>query len=114
MAATLGRAARELFEARGFEDVRIEEIAAAALYLADAAWVTGEVLDINGGAHTMRYPDLNKHVLAAFGGCKLQAACPETTIAAFGGGKTTPSHVTRPPPAAAVNPAPQKAYAIEF
>ena len=45
-----------------------EEIAAAALYLADAAWVTGEVLDINGGAHTMRYPDLNKHVLAAFGG----------------------------------------------
>ncbi len=23
-------------------------------------------LDINGGAHLMRYPDLNKHVLAAF------------------------------------------------
>jgi 3-oxoacyl-[acyl-carrier protein] reductase len=29
--------------------------------------VTGEVLDINGGAHLMRYPDLHKHVMAAFG-----------------------------------------------
>jgi 3-oxoacyl-[acyl-carrier protein] reductase len=45
-----------------------EEIADAAVYLANAQWVTGEVLDINGGAHLMRYPDLNKHVLAAFGG----------------------------------------------
>jgi len=44
-----------------------EEIAEAAAYLASAAWVTGEVLDINGGAHLLRYPDLNKHVLAAFG-----------------------------------------------
>jgi 3-oxoacyl-[acyl-carrier protein] reductase len=43
------------------------EIAEAAVYLAHAAWVTGEVLDINGGAHLMRYPDLNRHVLAAFG-----------------------------------------------
>ena len=43
------------------------EIAEAAVYLANAAWVTGEVLDINGGAHLKRYPDLNKHVLAAFG-----------------------------------------------
>ena len=43
-----------------------EEIADAAVYLANAGWVTGEVLDINGGAHLMRYPDLNKHVLAAF------------------------------------------------
>ena len=46
---------------------RPDEIAAAAVYLATAEWVTGEVLDINGGAHLMRYPDLNKHVLAAFG-----------------------------------------------
>ena len=45
---------------------RPDEIAAAALYLATAEWVTGEVLDINGGAHLMRYPDLNRHVLAAF------------------------------------------------
>lgn len=43
------------------------EVAEAAVYLANAAWVTGEVLDINGGAHLLRYPDLNKHVLAAFG-----------------------------------------------
>jgi 3-oxoacyl-[acyl-carrier protein] reductase len=43
-----------------------EEIADAAVYLAKAGWITGEVLDINGGAHLMRYPDLNKHVLAAF------------------------------------------------
>jgi len=46
---------------------RPDEIAAAAVYLANAGWVTGEVLDINGGAHLMRYPDLNRHVLAAFG-----------------------------------------------
>jgi NAD(P)-dependent dehydrogenase (short-subunit alcohol dehydrogenase family) len=45
-----------------------EEIAEAAVYLARAAWVTGEVLDINGGAHLMRYPDLVGHVTAAFGG----------------------------------------------
>jgi 3-oxoacyl-[acyl-carrier protein] reductase len=44
-----------------------EEIGEAAVYLARAAWVTGEVLDINGGAHLMRYPDLNKHVMAMFG-----------------------------------------------
>lgn len=44
-----------------------EEIAEAAVYLAKARWVTGEVLDINGGAHLLRYPDLYKHVLAAFG-----------------------------------------------
>ncbi len=43
------------------------EIAEAALYLADARWVTGEVLDINGGAHLMRYPDLHGHVMRAFG-----------------------------------------------
>lgn len=45
-----------------------DEIAEAAVYLAGAAWVTGEVLDINGGAHLMRYPDLNKHVLAMLAG----------------------------------------------
>ena len=43
-----------------------EEIAAAAVYLCSdrAAWVTGEVLDINGGAHLMRYPALGKHIAA--------------------------------------------------
>ncbi|QDQ98303.1 SDR family NAD(P)-dependent oxidoreductase [Tomitella fengzijianii] len=45
------------------------EIGAAIRYLLsdDAAWVTGENLDINGGAHLLRYPDLPKHVMAAFG-----------------------------------------------
>ena len=44
-----------------------EEVAEAVLYLARAAWVTGEVLDVNGGAHLMRYPDIHGHVLRAFG-----------------------------------------------
>ncbi|PXW36208.1 UNVERIFIED_CONTAM: NAD(P)-dependent dehydrogenase (short-subunit alcohol dehydrogenase family) [Williamsia faeni] len=40
-----------------------EEIAAAAVYLSSdqARWITGEVLDINGGAHMLRYPNLQKH-----------------------------------------------------
>jgi len=29
-----------------------------------ASWITGEVLlDLNGGAHLMRYPNVIKHVL---------------------------------------------------
>ena len=44
-----------------------QEIAEAVLYLAGAQWVTGEVLDINGGAHLMRYPDIHAHVMRAFG-----------------------------------------------
>jgi NAD(P)-dependent dehydrogenase (short-subunit alcohol dehydrogenase family) len=43
-----------------------EEIAAAAVYLCSdkTTWLTGEVLDINGGAHLMRYPDLMTHIAA--------------------------------------------------
>lgn len=33
----------------------------------DAAWITGENVDINGGAHLKRYPDLHGLVLKAFG-----------------------------------------------
>jgi 3-oxoacyl-[acyl-carrier protein] reductase len=45
-----------------------EEIAEAVVFCARAAWLTGEVLDLNGGAHLMRYPDLLGHVHRAFGG----------------------------------------------
>lgn len=45
------------------------EIAAAVRFLLseESRWITGDSLDINGGAHLQRYPDLNKHVMAAFG-----------------------------------------------
>lgn len=45
-----------------------EEIGEAIRFLLseEAAWITGENLDINGGAHLKRYPDLAKHVAAAF------------------------------------------------
>lgn len=45
------------------------EIAAACRFLLsdDAAWITGETLDINGGAHLRRYPDLVGLVEKAFG-----------------------------------------------
>jgi len=46
---------------------RPEEVAEAAVFLSRAEWMTGEVLDLNGGAHLMRYPDLHRHVMAAFG-----------------------------------------------
>lgn len=46
-----------------------DEIAAAIRFLVsdDAAWITGETLDINGGAHLRRYPDLVGLVEKAFG-----------------------------------------------
>ena len=41
-----------------------EDIADAVSFLVSekASWITGEVLDINGGAHMLRYPDLIGHV----------------------------------------------------
>jgi 3-oxoacyl-[acyl-carrier protein] reductase len=44
-----------------------DEVAEAVLFLARAAWITGEVLDVNGGAHLRRYPDIHAHVMRAFG-----------------------------------------------
>ncbi len=45
-----------------------EEIAALLRFLLsdDAAWITGENIDINGGAHLQRYPDLHGLVMKAF------------------------------------------------
>ncbi len=42
-----------------------EDIANAVLYLCSptSSWLTGEVLDINGGAHLKRYPDIMAHVV---------------------------------------------------
>ena len=42
-----------------------EDIANAVLYLCSpaASWLTGEVLDLNGGAHLNRYPDVLGHVM---------------------------------------------------
>ena len=44
-----------------------EEVAEAVVFCSRAAWLTGEVMDLNGGAHLMRYPDLLGHVNRAFG-----------------------------------------------
>jgi NAD(P)-dependent dehydrogenase (short-subunit alcohol dehydrogenase family) len=40
-----------------------EEIAEAVVFLSKARWLTGEVLDLNGGAHMKRYPDILSHVM---------------------------------------------------
>ena len=41
-----------------------DDIAQAVLYLSSdsASWVTGEILDINGGAHLRRYPDIMRYL----------------------------------------------------
>ena len=39
-----------------------EDVAEAVLFLTAASWLTGEVLDLNGGAHLRRYPDLLGHI----------------------------------------------------
>lgn len=46
-----------------------DEVAALCRFLVseEAAWITGENVDINGGAHLQRYPDLPGLVAKAFG-----------------------------------------------
>ena len=46
-----------------------EEVAAAVAFVCgpEAAWLTGEVLDLNGGAHLQRYPDIDARLREAFG-----------------------------------------------
>jgi len=41
-----------------------EEIADAVAFLCSpkSAWLTGEVLDLNGGAHLKRYPNIHEHL----------------------------------------------------
>jgi NAD(P)-dependent dehydrogenase (short-subunit alcohol dehydrogenase family) len=51
---------------------RPEEIAEAVVFCSRAAWLTGEVMDLNGGAHLMRYPDLLGHVGRAFGQSRVE------------------------------------------
>ncbi len=40
-----------------------EDIAEAVVFLTKASWLTGEVLDLNGGSHMKRYPDLLGHIM---------------------------------------------------
>ncbi|MGN7781759.1 SDR family NAD(P)-dependent oxidoreductase [Mycolicibacterium sp. 22603] len=40
-----------------------EDIAEAVVFLTASSWLTGEVLDLNGGAHMKRYPDLLGHIV---------------------------------------------------
>jgi NAD(P)-dependent dehydrogenase (short-subunit alcohol dehydrogenase family) len=46
-----------------------EDVANAVRYLCSpgASWLTGEVLDLNGGAHLKRYPDILGHVMKLAG-----------------------------------------------
>ena len=41
-----------------------EDVAAAVVFLSSplTSWLTGEVLDLNGGAHLKRYPNIHEHL----------------------------------------------------
>ncbi|OBI47582.1 short-chain dehydrogenase [Mycobacterium kyorinense] len=45
-----------------------EDVADAVVFAATASWLTGEVLDLNGGAHLKRYPDVYGHTMRLAGG----------------------------------------------
>jgi NAD(P)-dependent dehydrogenase (short-subunit alcohol dehydrogenase family) len=46
-----------------------EDVAAAVVFLCSpqASWLTGEVLDLNGGAHLKRYPNIHEHLSKLMG-----------------------------------------------
>lgn len=46
-----------------------EDIAAAVVFLCSplTSWLTGEVLDLNGGAHLKRYPNIHEHLTKLLG-----------------------------------------------
>jgi NAD(P)-dependent dehydrogenase (short-subunit alcohol dehydrogenase family) len=46
-----------------------EDIAEAVAFLCSekSSWLTGEVLDLNGGAHLKRYPNIHAHLTKLMG-----------------------------------------------
>lgn len=46
-----------------------EDVAAAVVFLCSpmTSWLTGEILDLNGGAHLKRYPNIHEHLTKLLG-----------------------------------------------